>query len=241
MEMVYRLQEQFGSGLAVDDAPVALGRWRRVGGDCGATGFDPSARRRSTQHVPARGQIPSLDSLSDESLVHHIRKGNARAGEVLLERYGEPVMRYLRRIASPALAEDLYQQTWLGVIEHLNTFKTATSPGGFKSWLFRIATNKVNDLWRSRGREKAAKEGFARNIDQEVEEAGVPVDVSEQVEELRRYIERLPEKQRQVLTLRYFADMKFVDIADLLDCPLNTALGHAHKGMTKLRRWLEAA
>ena len=240
MELVYRLQEQFGAGLAVDDAPVAPERWRRAGGDSVATGFD-GRNRRSTQHVPARPQLRSIAMLSDELLVQHLRKGNARAGQVLVERYGEPVMRYLRRIASPALAEDLFQQTWLGVIEHLDTFKTATGTGGFKSWLFRIATNKVNDLWRSRGREKAAKEGFSRNITQEVEDAAVPAVVAEQVEELRRHIEQLPEKQREVLTLRYFADMKFVDIAEMMGCPLNTALGHAHKGMTKLRRWLEAA
>ena len=41
--------------------------------------------------------------------------------------------------------------------------------------------------------------------------------------------------QRQVLTLRYYSNMKFVEIAELLGCPLNTALGRMHKAMIKLK------
>ena len=48
-------------------------------------------------------------------------------------------------------------------------------------------------------------------------------------------IAQLPESQRQVLMLRYYSEMKFVDIAVLLGCPLNTALGRMHKAMLKLK------
>ena len=49
----------------------------------------------------------------------------------------------------------------------------------------------------------------------------------------------LPESQRQVLYLRYYSDMKFVEIAEMLGCPLNTALGRVHKAMIKLRSILD--
>ena len=65
--------------------------------------------------------------------------------------------------------------------------------------------------------------------------AGYRLEGSEQEEKLRRSIAQLPENQRQVLMLRYYSDLKFVEIARILGCPLNTALGRAHKALLKLR------
>jgi RNA polymerase sigma-70 factor, ECF subfamily len=62
---------------------------------------------------------------------------------------------------------------------------------------------------------------------------------SEQVGKLRSAIERLPEGQRQVLLLRYYSGLKFVEIAQTLGCPLNTALGRMHKAMQRLKQLME--
>ena len=55
---------------------------------------------------------------------------------------------------------------------------------------------------------------------------------------MQRAIEQLPEAQRQVLLLRYYANLKFVDIAQMLGCPLNTALGRMHKAMLRLKEMM---
>src|SRR5437867_3494038 len=62
------------------------------------------------------------------------------------------------------------------------------------------------------------------------------LDGTEQDEKLRRAIDRLPEHQKQVLLLRYYSNLKFVEIAEMLGCPLNTALGRVHKAILKLRQ-----
>jgi len=49
----------------------------------------------------------------------------------------------------------------------------------------------------------------------------------------------LPEAQKQVLLLRYYSNLKFVEIAQMLGCPLNTALGRMHKAMLKLKQLME--
>ncbi len=46
----------------------------------------------------------------------------------------------------------------------------------------------------------------------------------------------MPESQRQVLLLRYYSNLKFIEIAEMLGCPLNTALGRVHKALIKLRQ-----
>jgi RNA polymerase sigma-70 factor (ECF subfamily) len=179
-------------------------------------------------------------SPSDEELVELLRTGSTSAGEVLVKRYYQPLMRYLQRLAgSDHLAEELHQQTWLSVLDHLDKFDKNSSGGGFKAWLFRIATNKANDYWRSSGRERNAKDGLRLITDDQMPHAGHRIEGTEQEQKLHRAIAKLPEAQRQVLMLRYYSNLKFVEIADLLGCPLNTALGRMHKAMLKLKQLME--
>ena len=192
----------------------------------------------STLPVP----IPPVEAVSDEDLVRRMRDGDTAAGEALVRRFYPSLIRYLQRIAgNDHFAEELHQQTWLSVLEHIDKFdaKAAGGGGGFKAWLFRIATNKANDSWRSRGREKTAKEGLRLVTDEAGPDAGHRLEGSEQEEKLRQAIAQLPENQRQVLLLRYYSEMKFVDIAQMLGCPLNTALGRMHKAMIKLKQLME--
>ena len=177
---------------------------------------------------------------SDEELLALLRDGSTSAGEVLVKRYAQPLLRYLQRlIGSDHLAEELHQQTWVSVMEHVDRFDKSSAAGGFKAWLFRIATNKANDHWRSHGRDKAAKQTLRLVTEEEAPDASHRMEGSEQEERLREAIARLPENQRQVLMLRYYSDLKFVQIAELLGCPLNTALGRMHKAMLKLKQMLE--
>src|SRR5881394_2081021 len=125
----------------------------------------------SADHV-SPAPIASPASPADEPLLRRLRAGETAAGEVLVRRYHQPLMRYLQRLTgSDHLAEELHQQTWLSVMDHLDRFDAKSSGGGFKAWLFRIATNKANDLWRSRGREKTAKEGLKLVTEEEGPEA----------------------------------------------------------------------
>ncbi|HEY8665138.1 MAG TPA: sigma factor-like helix-turn-helix DNA-binding protein, partial [Tepidisphaeraceae bacterium] len=57
----------------------------------------------------------------------------------------------------------------------------------------------------------------------------------EQQRRLTLAIEKLPDNQKQVVMLRYYGNLKFTEIAAMLGCPLNTALGRMHKAMLKLR------
>jgi RNA polymerase sigma-70 factor (ECF subfamily) len=177
---------------------------------------------------------------SDESLALRLRAGDSKAGDVLVTRYHPALIRYLHRLAgTDHMAEELHQQTWLSVLDHIERFDPASSAGGFKAWLFRIATNKTNDHWRSKGREKSAYEGLKLVTDEELPAADHRLQSTEEQEKLKRAIQLLPDAQRQVLMLRYYSNLKFVEIAQLLGCPLNTALGRMHKATQKLKVLME--
>jgi RNA polymerase sigma-70 factor (ECF subfamily) len=186
--------------------------------------------------VASEHQTPT--GVSDDVLIARLRNGQAEAGEELVARYCKPLLRYLQSLVrSDQLAEELFQQTWLSVLDHIDRFESGG--GGFKAWVYRIATNKANDHWRFRSREKTAREGLKLVSEGQTADAGFALENTEQVQKLRSAIERLPENQRQVLLLRYFSGMKFVDIAQTLGCPLNTALGRMHKAIGKLKSLME--
>jgi RNA polymerase sigma-70 factor (ECF subfamily) len=193
-----------------------------------------------TLHADATEARPPIE-LSDEMLVARLRAGESAAAETLCRRHHEPMMRYLQRLVGADVAEELFQQTWLSVLDHIDRFNpAATNPGAFKAWLFRIATNKANDHWRSGGRERAGREGLRLVTETLGPDASHRLEGQEMAAKLQQALQQLPENQRQVLLLRFYSDMKFVEIAEVLGCPLNTALGRVHKAILKLRQLMGA-
>ena len=188
--------------------------------------------------------VPSAQqpfAVTDDTLIARLRAGEPAAGDELVKRYVEPLLAYLQRLTrSPAIAEDMHQQTWLSVLEHLDRFDEKRAPGGFKAWLFRIATNKVNDMWRSQARQRKVQDGFRLLAEEEAPDASGAVLEFEDQQTLQEAINLLPEPQRQVVLMRYYGDLKFAQIAEALGCPLNTALGRMHKALLKLRRAMQS-
>lgn len=192
------------------------------------------ATDRPLSFVQTKDAVAGVET--DAFLLGRLRDGDAAAGEKLVLRYHEPLIRYLYRLSGRmAVAEDLHQQAWLSVLEHIDKFDASVASGGFKAWLFRIATNKANDLWRSAKRQRSAYDGAMRIAESESPQSGERTENAEEATKLREAIARLPEPQRQVLLLRYYSGLKFVEIAETLGCPLNTALGRMHKAMQKLK------
>ena len=123
---------------------------------------------------------------TDAFLLGRMRDNDPDAGEKLVLRYHEPLIRYLYRLSgSMPTAEDLHQQTWLSVMEHIEKFDVSTGGGGFKAWLFRIATNKANDLWRSAKRQRSAYDGAMRIAPGEAPQAGQRIEGVEEAAKLR--------------------------------------------------------
>jgi RNA polymerase sigma-70 factor (ECF subfamily) len=190
--------------------------------------------------LPVASQSILPGAVGDEVLFRRLRAGDGAAGDELVKRYYEPLLRYLQRLTGSQAGDELLQQTWLSVLDHADKFDPALGGGGFKSWLFRIATNKANDYWRSRGRDKSAREGLRLVTQNEAPAADYRLEGTEQQEKLKWAIMQLPENQRQVVMLRYYSELKFVEIAKILGCPLNTALGRVHKAMIKLKQLMDA-
>lgn len=176
---------------------------------------------------------------SDEDLVWAFKSGHGWAGEAIVRRHHAGLLGYLTRLSgSSGSGEELVQQTWLSAFEHIDQFRPSET-GGLKAWLYRIASNKAHDHWRSRGRERTAMSGLRLVTDGQGPDASEPADRAEMSQRLRQAIDQLPAPQREVVLMRYFGGLKFNEIADAVGCPLNTALGRMHKAMIKLKDLLD--
>jgi len=133
-------------------------------------------------------------------------------------------------------ADDAFQETFVKIIRGAAGFQPDRK---FSSWAFKIANNVCVDMMRK---------DLRREINIEYDDAAVDnspgpdsaYEEKEQAQRLRDHIASLPDAQRRVVILREFAGLSFKEIADILDCPLNTALGRMRDALRKLRPMLES-
>ena len=131
------------------------------------------------------------------------------------------------------LADDLTQETFLRVWERFDSYEER---GSAKAFLFRVATHCLKDWFRRHSETLCDEETWNALMNRETGE--LPDDLAEKSEEAQRLHETmrlLSPVQRQILTMRFFGQLKFQEIAESLEMPLNTVLSHARRGLIALK------
>jgi RNA polymerase sigma-70 factor, ECF subfamily len=178
---------------------------------------------------------------SDEELVEACQAGDASAFDVLVARWEDRIRgAAFRFLGSEEEARDVAQEAFLKAYRALTGFKREAR---FSSWLYQIATNLCRDrLRRRRTRATVSLEAL--------EEAG-PVMVETRpgaherllerdlAQAVRRAIHALPEEQREVVILKEYQDLTFLEIAQALDVPVSTVKTRLYRGLGQLRLRLE--
>jgi RNA polymerase sigma-70 factor, ECF subfamily len=180
--------------------------------------------------------------VSFESEVTRLRGGDLEAAASLMERYQHRLYRYLlRMVGQPAVAEDLFQQIWLRVMEHARSYDPRRP---FEGWLFGVAHNAAIDYLRRRQPESLDEPLPSGQTPAELL-PGPSVSALEQLLAQERAgwaaaaMAELPAVFREVLTLRFEEEMKLEEIAVVLALPLGTVKTRLHRALKGLRRLLE--
>ncbi len=178
-----------------------------------------------------------------DSEVARLRRGDPGAFDALLARYQNRLYRYLQRLVrEPAVAEDLFQQTWLRVVQNIRSL----DPGrNFEAWLFRIAHNLAIDHLRRHRMESLDEPLPSGEAAGTLLSAAAPGALERLLDKERRQLlaatlAELPAIQREVLTLRFEEEMKLEEIAEVLDIPLSTAKSRLKRALDGLRLKLES-
>ena len=163
------------------------------------------------------------------------------------ERFADIVARYrpaLFRLASSRLgcfdaAEDVVQETFLCAFKSLHTYDSKYS---FRTWLWTILLNQINRHLKKANRTPRVDIGELRPAaDCRLNDSVTPLGVvlkRERAQLLEQQLSNLPRMQADALRLRFFAGLKFHEIADAMGCGLSTAKNRVHCGLTKIGRML---
>jgi RNA polymerase sigma-70 factor, ECF subfamily len=145
---------------------------------------------------------------------------------------------------NPADAADMTQDAFIRLIRSLGTYRGETR---FTTWLYRLVTNICLDGLRRRGRPvesldatTSADGDDGRGLGERLVDADRWAQPDEQVsfkesaQEVRAALARLPAPQRLALTLHYFEDMRYEEIAAVMGLPLNTVKSHIRRGKERM-------
>jgi RNA polymerase sigma-70 factor (ECF subfamily) len=185
--------------------------------------------------------------VTDQELVTLYISGKEKAFEELLLRHKNRVHTYIyMMVKSNALAEDLFQDTFIKVIKTLKS-GSYNEEGKFLPWVLRIAHNLTIDYFRKANKYKMISETSSKNEEFNIfsvlklneDSIEDSISKSELEGELVGLIKYLPENQKEILTKRIFKGMSFKDIAEEKDISINTALGRMRYALINLRKLVE--
>lgn len=171
---------------------------------------------------------------TDEALLRSYARGDAKAFNRLYERHKDGLYNFIiRSLAHPAAAEEIAQEAWLAVVDQAGKFEARDAQ--FRTWLYRIASNKVADFYRR-------KINWSEELDHErVESAGLSVDDRVLFEQLLAALADLPEDQRVAFVLQQegFSHREIADITGVGSETVKSRLRYA-KASTRERMELKA-
>jgi RNA polymerase sigma factor (sigma-70 family) len=152
---------------------------------------------------------------------------------LIFDRYYRAIYGYLSRRVGPALADDLAAETFTRAFERRSSYDTSAERA--LPWLYGIATNLLAHHRRSEARQFRA---LAAAVQPDVPDSGT-LDAGV-AERLVAGLEQLDDYDREALLLYAWAELKYEEIASVLEIPLGTVQSRLHRARGKLRGALEA-
>jgi RNA polymerase sigma-70 factor (ECF subfamily) len=175
-------------------------------------------------------------------LAKGLRRRDPRVVDDLIHEFQYRLMRYLLSItANRAVAEDLFQETWLHVLERGHQYKEQWK---FEVWLFSIARHLAIDLAR-RKKNASLDELMTPDEGREFQPPATtpsPLEAVVAGEESARIslvLERIPAGYREVLMLRFQEDLALEEMAAIIKAPLSTVKSRLYRGLDALREQME--
>jgi RNA polymerase sigma-70 factor (ECF subfamily) len=204
-----------------------------------------------------------MTRVDDSQLLAAVREGDEQAFVTLVERYHASLLRLARMYVEPSAAEDVVQDTWIGVLRGISSFEGRAC---FKTWLFRILVNRARTT-AVRGARSIPVSSFAQGETESHEYAVDPArfqsadarypghwllkpspdDLPEEqllagelADVVRNALETLPPAQSEVVRLRDVEGLASEEVCQLLNLTEGNQRVLLHRGRSKIRTALEA-
>jgi RNA polymerase sigma-70 factor (ECF subfamily) len=164
--------------------------------------------------------------------MEQVRDGQVAKLAILFERHHVMLYNFFLRLTGRrGPSEDLVQDVFVRILKYRVTYRSQSK---FTVWLYQIARNAHIDYLRKQKPEVPLEEQFE-------EPAGAEAPLTDRLDAevdaalLRRALDRLPLRKREILILSRYEDMKYKDIAQLMDCSIETIKTSVHRAIRELR------
>ncbi len=172
---------------------------------------------------------------SDSELINRAKSADPIALSTIYERYSPAIYRYIfYRVGDAELAEDLRAEVFLRMLEGMDRYEDRGWP--ISAWLYRIARDRTIDTLRRRHKRlHLSLEEWSDTCDG----PDSAIDVQLDYEELHQTIDQLSENQRQVILLRFMAELSVQEVARRLGRTEGAVKALQHRGLQNLARLLQ--
>jgi RNA polymerase sigma-70 factor (ECF subfamily) len=167
-------------------------------------------------------------------LLEECKRGNPAAFGRLVDLYSGRCYGYFYRLTGNRdTSEELLSDLYMRLLEKIGSFEG----GSFEKWLFTIASNLFRDRLRKQYRQKRLLEEKAALDEIESEPAKeIDGDLSDR---LQRGLKMLDAETAELIMMRFYGDFSFKDLSEMRQEPIGTTLSKVHRGLKKLKEWME--
>ena len=177
--------------------------------------------------------------IAEEALVHELKQkeSQAKAFEVLVNTYKERLYWHIRRIVlDHDDADDVLQNTFIKVYKNIGGFKGESK---LYSWMYCIATNESLTFLKQKSRKMGVsneelKNQMVQNLESDVYFEGDEIQLK-----LQKALATLPDKQKLVFTMKYFQEMKYEEISEVLETSVGALKASYHLAVKKIEAYLK--
>jgi RNA polymerase sigma-70 factor, ECF subfamily len=189
----------------------------------------------------------------DAELVARLRASDEAAFVILVERFHTPLLRLASTfVPNEAVAEEVVQDTWLGVVRGIDRFEGRSS---LKTWLYRILVNRARSTGVRERRSTPVDPEWAPAVPPErfgpggqwadppapwTDDAEERIVARQMVDRITAHLRELSDAQRQVVVLRDFERLPAPEVCDLLGITEANQRVLLHRGRSKIRSLLES-
>ena len=167
----------------------------------------------------------------DHAIISRLKAGDATVIDDIVERYKDQLFAFIvRMVNSYDAAEEIFQETWIKVIRHSNSFRGEAK---FSTWLFQISRNVYRDALR---KNKGWSYISIEETDELTCEPAADSADSIEMEEVRNIVAGLPLKMKEVIVLRYYHDLNIREISDVLGCSEGTVKSRTFRALGIIRK-----
>ena len=174
--------------------------------------------------------------INEDEIREACASNRERGFKLLMNKFQEPIYQYIRRmVVSHEDAQDILQEVFIRVFRRLDQFRYESS---LHTWIYRIATNECVRLLNKHKEEVVSEEETRQELMEKLKASEYIDYENELAVKFQEAILSLPEKQRIVFHLRYYDELKYEEIASIMNSTVDTLKVNYHYAKNKIKEYI---